>query len=44
MAYASGTKILKPGGEKMDKFEETVSQVLWGRVVIMISTVPLMRG
>ena len=24
----SATKILKPGGEKLDKFEETVSTVL----------------
>lgn len=26
MAYGA-TKILKPGGEKLDKFEESVSQV-----------------
>ena len=24
----SATKIMKPGGEKLDKFEESVSQVL----------------
>ena len=27
MAYSGATKILKPGGESLDKFEESVSQV-----------------
>ena len=27
MAYSGATKILKQGGESLDKFEETVSQV-----------------
>ena len=28
MAYVGSTKILKQGGEKLDKFEESVSQVM----------------
>lgn len=28
MAYSGATKILKPGGDKLDKFEESVSQVI----------------
>lgn len=27
MAFSGATKILKPGGESLDKFEESVSQV-----------------
>ena len=28
MAGVGGVKLIKPGGEKMDKFEESVSQVI----------------
>ena len=31
MALVAGTKIIKPAGEKLDKLEETVSQVWLGR-------------
>ena len=27
MAYSGATKILKPGGEQLDAFEQSVSQV-----------------
>ena len=37
MAFAGSSKILKPGGEKLDKFEETVSQVLpFGRICVSV--------
>ena len=30
MAYSGATKILKPGGEQLDQFEQSVSQVSTG--------------
>lgn len=38
MALVAGTKIIKPAGEKLDKLEETVSQV-WrgGRYTSLLS-------
>jgi hypothetical protein len=35
MAYTGATKILKPGGEQLDPFEQSVSQVSTGDRVLI---------